>query len=262
MIKKTLIAGMAAALLVSVAVSDLFASGGGTPPPARSWSTDGPFGHFDRAQLKRGWQVYKEVCAACHSLNQIYYRNLAEIGFSEAEVKKIAAEDEVPAGPNEDGETHSDGEPIVRPAKQFDKLMLPFPNDNAARAANNGALPPDLTLMTKARPGGADYVHALLAGYKDAPSGFKLQEDMSYNEFFSGSQIAMASPLSDDGVEYADGTKATVSQMASDVTAFLIWTAEPELEERKRMGIKVVLFLLVFTALLYALKRKIWAKLH
>ncbi len=150
----------------------------------------------------------------------------------------------------------------MRPGKPFDRIVSPYPNEFAARAANAGALPPDLTLMTKARLNGPNYVHALLTGYKDAPSGFKLSEGMNYNPYFSGSQIAMGAPLSDDGVEYADGTKATVGQMAKDVTAFLIWSAEPELEERKRMGIKVMLFLFVFTALLYAVKRQVWAKLH
>jgi ubiquinol-cytochrome c reductase cytochrome c1 subunit len=260
--KKTLITALAAALLVSFGVSNVMAAGAGKEPPKRTWTTQGPFGKFDRAQLKRGWQVYSEVCAACHSINQIYYRNLVEIGFSDAEMKEIAAAAEIPAEPNEDGETHKDGERIMRPGKPFDKVKTPFPNDNAARAANGGALPPDLTLMVKARHGGADYVHALLAGYSNAPSGVEMQDGMSYNEYFPGAQLAMAAPLAEDGVEYADGTKATVSQMAEDVTAFLIWTAEPELEDRKRMGIKVLLFLIVLTGMLYAVKRKIWADLH
>ena len=238
------------------------AAGNYTPPDKQSWTTNGLFGYFDRQQLKRGWQVYNEVCSSCHSVRLIYYRNLAEIGFSSDEIKEIIADVEVPAGPNEEGETHDDGEPIMRPAKPFDKIVLPYPNDLASRAANGGALPPDLSLMTKARINGANYVHALLTGYKDAPSNFKLSEDMHYNPYFSGSQIAMAAPLSDDGVEYNDGTKATVEQMSKDVTAFLIWTAEPELEERKRLGLKVMLFLLVFSAMLYAVKRQVWAKLH
>ena len=259
---QTFIAGVTAGILLLLFQNTVLAAGGATPPPKLKWSFDGPLGTFDRAQLKRGWKVYKEVCASCHSLHQIYYRNLAEIGFSPAEVKKIAAEDEIAAGPNEDGETHDGGELLVRPGKPSDKLKKPFPNDLAARAANNGALPPDLSLTTKAHATGVDYIAAVLIGYKDPPSGFKMNEGMSYNTYFAGNQIAMPAPLSADGVEYADGTKATVKQMALDVSSFLAWAAEPEMEERKRMGIKVLLFLIVLTALLYALKRRIWANLH
>ena len=262
MLKKSMFSAIAVLLLVSFGTGQAMASVGGTPPPSQQWSTDGFFGAFDRAQLKRGYQVFQEICSSCHSIRLIYYRNLQEIGFTEDEVKEIAAEFEVPAGPNEDGETHEDGEPIMRKAKPFDKIVNPFANDNAARAANAGALPPDLSLMTKARPGFADYVYALMVGYKDPPEGFKLQEGMSYNEYFPGHQIAMGPPLSDEGVEYADGTKATVDQMARDITAFLIWTAEPELEERKRLGVKVLIFLLVFTAMLYAVKRQVWSDQH
>lgn len=259
---KSLFAALAVGLMVTFGAGQAMASASATPPPSQKWSTDGFFGAFDRAQMKRGFQVYKEICASCHSLRLIYYRNLEEIGFTADEVKAIAAEYEVPAAPNEEGETHADGEPIMRAAKPFDKFVNPFPNDNAARSANAGALPPDLSLMTKARPGFADYVFGLMVGYKDAPEGFKLQEGMNYNTYFPGHQIAMGEPLSDDGVEYADGTKATVDQMARDITAFLIWTAEPELEERKRMGVKVMIFLLVFTAMLYAIKRQVWSDQH
>ncbi|MFP6711575.1 MAG: cytochrome c1 [Rhodospirillales bacterium] len=262
MFKKVIIlAAFVVAFSSSVNVGSVRAAGG-AEINSQDWTTNGLFGFFDRKQLKRGFQVYSEICASCHSVRLLFYRNLEEIGFSPEEVKKIAAEAEVAAGPNEDGDTHDDGELIVRPGKPFDRIVSPYPNEFAARAANAGALPPDLTLMTKARLNGPNYVHALLTGYKDAPSGFKLSEGMNYNPYFSGSQIAMGAPLSDDGVEYADGTKATVGQMAKDVTAFLIWSAEPELEERKRMGIKVMLFLFVFTALLYAVKRQVWAKLH
>ncbi|MEE3000723.1 MAG: cytochrome c1 [Pseudomonadota bacterium] len=238
------------------------AAGDVAKPSNQSWTTDGPFGYFDRKQLKRGWRVYNEICSSCHSVRLIYYRNLSEIGFSADEIKEIIADVEVPAGTNEEGETHKDGELIMRPAKPFDRIFPPYPNDLAARAANDGALPPDLSLMTKARINGANYVHALLTGYKDAPTNFKVSEGMSYNPYFSGSQIAMAAPLEDDAIEYSDGTKATVEQMSKDVTAFLIWTAEPELEDRKRLGIKVIIFLLVLSAMLYAIKRQVWAKLH
>ncbi len=262
MFKKTLTLAFAFALFVGLNITSVHAAGKTAHPESQAWTTNGLFGHFDRKQIRRGWQVYKEICASCHSVRLIYYRNLAEIGMSPEQIKKIAAEAEVPAGPNDEGETHKDGEPIMRPAKPFDKIVSPYPNNLAARAANAGAFPPDLSLMTKARVNGANYVHGLLTGFKDAPADFKVSEGMNYNPFFPGSQIAMGAPLSADGVEYADGTKATVEQMSKDVTAFLIWTAEPELEERKRLGLKVMLFLIVFTAMLYAVKRQVWAKLH
>ncbi len=232
------------------------AAGGGTAPPAHQWSYSGLFGTFDRAQLRRGFEVYKGVCVACHGLRLVAYRNLQDIGFSENEVKAIAAEIEVPAEPNDDGEIED------RPGLPSDRFKSPFPNENAARAANNGALPPDLSLIVKARTGGADYIYALMTGYKDAPANLKVPEGMNYNEYFAGKMIAMVAPLADDGIEYSDGTKATVKQQAEDVTAFLAWAAEPELEERKRMGVKVILFLLLLTGLLYVVKRRIWANVH
>jgi len=266
MFKKILIVAFAIVLgagVTGLKSKSVQAAGDVAKPASQEWSTDGLFGFFDRKQLKRGWQVYSEICASCHSVRLLYYRNLVEMGLSAEEVKKIAAEAEVAAGPNEDGETHNDdGELIVRPAKAFDKIVSPYPNDLAARAANAGALPPDLSLITKARINGANYLHALLTGYKEAPSGFKVSEGMNYNPYFPGAQIAMGEPLSDEGVEYEDGTKATVEQMSKDVTAFLIWAAEPELEEPKRLGVKVMLFLIIFTAMLYAVKRQVWAKLH
>jgi ubiquinol-cytochrome c reductase cytochrome c1 subunit len=259
--KAKILAGLIAGALTFSAVLAADASEG-PKLPAQKWSFDGPTGHFDRAQLKRGWQVFKSVCSACHSAHQLYYRNLVDLGFSEAEAKQIASGDNVAAGPNEAGETHVDGQPIVRPAVLADKVAGPYANANAARAANNGALPPDLSLMTKARKGGADYVHAILVGYKEPPTGFQLQQGMSYNEYFAGHQIAMPAPLAEGAVTFEDGTNATVDQMAKDVAAFLTWSAEPELEDRKRMGIKILAFLLVFTALAFALKRKIWSDIH
>ena len=225
--------------------------------PARDWSFDGMFGTFDRGAAQRGFQVYQEVCAACHSLKLVAYRNLSGIGLSEDQIKAIAAEVEVTDGPNDEGKM------FQRPARPSDRFVKPFANDNAARAANNGALPPDLSLMVKARKGGADYLHALLTVYKEEPpAGIKLSEGMNYNLYFPGNQIAMAPPVADDAVEYADGTKATADQIATDVATFLAWAAEPELEERKRLGIKVLLFLIVLTAMMYALKRQIWSDQH
>ena len=255
-LKKSL-AVLALASLVSVSSAPAQAEVSKEKLPAREWSFNGMFGTFDRASLQRGLQVYQEVCAACHSLRLVAYRNLAAIGLSEDQVKAVAAEAEVTDGPNAEGEMYT------RPARPSDRFASPFANENAARASNNGALPPDLSLMTKSRKGGADYLHALLTSYKEeAPAGFKLGEGMQYNVFFPGNQIAMAPPLDDDAVEYADGTKATTEQLATDVTTFLAWAAEPELEERKRMGVKVLLFLIVLTAMMYALKRQVWKDQH
>ena len=224
--------------------------------PSVNWSFNGLFGTFDRGALQRGFQVYSEVCAACHSLSLLSYRNLQAIGFSEDQVKKIAAEVEIEDGPDDEGEM------FERPGRPSDRFKAPFPNSQAARASNGGAMPPDLSLMTKARKNGANYLHALLTGFTDPPADKEMAEGMSYNVYFSGGQIAMAPPLSEDIVEYEDKTKATVAQMSRDVTTFLAWAAEPELEERKRMGIKVVLFLIVLTGLFYAIKRRVWADLH
>ncbi len=224
--------------------------------PAQSWSFSGMFGTFDRAAAQRGFQVYKEVCAACHAMNQIRFRDLRALGFSEDEVKALAAEIEVADGPNDDGEM------FQRPGRPSDRMRAPFPNDKAARAANNGAYPPDLSLMTKARKGGPDYMFALLTGYGPPPPDLKLAEGMQYNKYFPGHQIAMPPPLNPDQVSYADGTKASIEQMAGDVTTLLAWTAEPAMEHRKALGVKVILFLLILSGLLYAVKRKVWAAVH
>jgi ubiquinol-cytochrome c reductase cytochrome c1 subunit len=221
-----------------------------------SWKHGGLFGTYDRAAAQRGLQVYREVCAGCHGLSLVAFRTLADLGFSEEEIKAIAAESDFIDGP--DGE----GEMFERPGKPFDNFPSPFPNENAARASNGGAYPVDLSLITKARADGDNYVYSLLVGYVDAPAGFELSEGMNYNAYFSGHQIAMPSPLSEDGVEYADGTPATVDQMAKDVTVFLAWAAEPKLEQRKSMGMKVILFLLILAGLFYAVKRKVWSDLH
>lgn len=251
------LSALALGLLLALPSGPASAAGAAAKPEARDWSFNGMFGTFDRGSLQRGYQVYTEVCAGCHSLRLVAYRNLSGIGLDEAQIKAAAAEFEVTDGPNDEGEMFS------RPARPSDRFVSPFPNDNAARASNNGALPPDLSLMVKARIGGADYLYAMLTGYKEEPpAGVTLGEGMSYNTYFPGNQIAMGPPIADDAVEYADGTKATAGQIAADVTTFLAWAAEPELEERKRMGIKVLLFLIVLTAMMYALKRQIWKDLH
>ncbi len=222
----------------------------------QNWSFQGVFGHYDKAQLRRGFQVFREICSNCHSMKLVAYRNLAALGFTEDQIKAIAAEKQVTDGPNDQGDM------FQRPARPADHIVPPFPNDQAARVANNGALPPDLSLMTKAREGGPDYVYAILNGFVDPPAGFKVNDGMYYNEAFPGHQIAMPPPISDDAVTYADGTKATKEQIAKDASAFLNWAAEPELDTRHSLGLKVLGFLLVLTAMFYALKRKIWANVH
>ena len=224
--------------------------------PRQQWSFDGVFGTYDRASLQRGFQVYKEVCSACHPVTHLSFRDLTQIGYTEDQVKAIAAGYQITDGPNDEGQM------FQRPGRPSDPIPGPFPNDQAARVANNGALPPDQSLIVKARPGGPNYVYAILTGYKEAPAGFKLQEGMNYNEFFPGHQIAMPPPLSDNAVTFADGTPATVPQMAHDVTSFLTWAAEPNLDDRHRTGFKVILFLLVAAGVFYAAKRKIWAPIH
>ena len=247
-----------AILFVGLAYSsvDVNAAGNAPKAPKQEWSFNGMFGTFDRAAAQRGFQVYQEVCAGCHSLKQIDFRHLMGIGYSEEQIKAFAAEVEVTDGPNDEGEMFD------RPGIPADPLPKPFPNDQAAAASNNGKVPPDLSLMNKARLGGADYVHGILIGYAEAPSGVEVPEGGSYNTYFPGHIIAMAAPLMDEGVEYQDGTKATVAQQAKDVVTFLAWTAEPEMEARKSMGLKVLLFLIVFTGLLYRVKKVIWKDVH
>ena len=223
------------------------------------WSFKGLFGKFDRGALQRGYQVYTEVCAACHSMKYVSYRNLAEKGgpeFSEAQAKAIAASFEVIDGPN------SDGEMFTRPGKLSDKFVMPYENIKAAQAANGGAYPPDMSVLVKARGGGVDYIYSLLQGYEDPPIGVTLDEGVHYNKFMYGNMIKMANPLSDDIVEYSDGTAATVEQMSKDVTTFLMWTAEPHLETRHRMGFKAIVYLIILTILVYFSMKKIWSRIE
>lgn len=228
-------------------------------PKVMNWQFEGVLGTFDRQSAQRGFKVYKEVCSACHGLKRIAFRNLQELGFSEAEIKSLASTYIVKDGPNEDGEMFD------RPARLYDRILGPYSNDNSARAANNGALPPDLSLIIKAREHGPNYIYSLLTGYSKPPEGFILGPNMYYNPYFSGggSQLAMPPPLTKDGqVEFSDGTVATIDQMALDVVNFLEWAAEPELEHRKSLGIKVLLFVFVFTVIFYLAYRKIWRNVH
>jgi ubiquinol-cytochrome c reductase cytochrome c1 subunit len=218
-----------------------------------SWPTDGMFGTFDRAAVQRGFQVYREVCSACHGVKYVAYRNLASLGYSEDQIKAIAAEATVNDGPNDEGEMFD------RPGLPFDHITGPYPNPQAAAAANGGKAPPDLSLLAKAREGGESYIYSILTGYEDPPADVEVPEGGHYNAYFPGHVIAMPPPLNPDQVTFADGTSGSVSQMAQDVAQFLGWAAEPKLEERKGMGVKVLLFLVVLTGLTFALKRKIWA---
>ena len=254
MARRAFAAATVSAFLLASAIA--WAADETLPLPRQEWSFDGVFGTYDRASAQRGFQVYKEVCSVCHPVKHLHFRDLAEIGYSEDEVKAIAAGYQVTDGPNDEGQMYQ------RPGRASDPIPGPFPNDQAARAANNGALPPDQSLIVKARAGGPDYVYAILTGYKEPPAGFKMLEGMNYNEYFAGHQFAMPLPLSDNAVTYADGTPATVPQMAHDVVTFLTWAAEPNLDDRHRSGLKVILFLVVAAGVFYAAKRKIWAPIH
>jgi cytochrome c1 len=224
--------------------------------PDIKWSWDGVFGDFDQAQLKRGFQVYHDVCSNCHSLNLVSYRNLAALGFSGDEIAKFAAEKQVP-------DINDAGDPIKRPAKPADHFVPPFANEAIARGANGGALPPDLSIIVLAREGGSNYVYGILTGFQDPPpAGVKVPDGKYYNAVFPGHNISMPPPISDDVVTYTDGTKATKEQIAKDIVSFLTWAAEPELPMRHNLGIKVMIFLALLTVLLYAVKRKIWADVH
>ena len=222
------------------------------------WSFEGIFGTFDRSSLQRGYQVYQEVCSGCHSIQHLSYRNLSEKGgpeFSLDEAKAIAAQFEVTDGPNDEGEM------FTRPRRLSDKFVNPFPNIQAATAANGGAYPPDMSVLVKARKGGADYIYSLLLGYEEVPAGYELDDGVYYNKYIPGNKIMMSKPLSEGAVEYSDGTQATEAQMAKDVVTFLTWAAEPNLEARHKMGFKVFIFLIILLTLVYFSKQKVWSRL-
>ena len=241
-------------------------------PAELDWSFAGPFGTYDKAQLQRGLKVYKEVCSACHSMKRVAFRTLEDLGYSEEQVKALAAEYEVQDGPN------ADGEMFTRKAVASDYFPSPYPNEAAAAASNNGAAPPDFSLIAKARTvergfptfvfdvftqyaqGGPDYIHALLTGYEQTPpEGMEIAEGTYYNPYYVGGKaLAMAQPIADDQVTYDDGTPQTVDQYAKDVSAFLMWAAEPHLETRKQTGFSVMIFLALFGAIVYLTKKKVW----
>ncbi len=220
--------------------------------PRQDWHFSGPLGTFDRASLQRGYMIYRRVCAACHSMKYVAFRNLEDIGYSEAQIKAIAAEYTYTDGPDDEGKMYE------RPGLPSDRFKSPYPNHNAARAANNGALPPDLSLIIKARHRGPDHVYGILTGYEEAPEGVTLRAGQFWNRYMPGHIIAMVPPLAEDMITYEDGTPQTVEQYARDVVTFLAWAAEPMLEDRKRAGMKVLIFLLIFTGIMYAIKERIW----
>ncbi len=244
--------------LILASSAKLYSAGGETEPLKVDWSFKGITGKFDRASLQRGFQVYKEVCSSCHSMQYLSYRNLGEPGgpeFSEQEVKAIAASVEITDGPDDQGEM------FTRSGRPADKFKSPYPNVKASIAANGGAYPPDMSVLVKARPGGSNYIYSVLVGYEDPPAGMTLDDGVYYNKYMIGNKIKMASPLSEDIVEYSDGTQASVDQMAKDVTTFLTWAAEPELEERHRTGVKVIIYLILLTTLVYLSMKKIWSRI-
>ena len=250
-------AGAAASVAACVTTSIAFADEAehGLHSPQYAWPHEGVFDSYDHGSIRRGHQVYQQVCAACHSLNQICYRNLVDVAYTEQEVKAMAEEIEITDGPDDTGEM------FERPGKLSDRLPSPYANEEGARYANNGAYPPDLSLITKARHDGTNYVFALLLGYRDAPAGIEIRDGLYYNPYFPGGAIAMPKMLVDGGVEYDDGTIATETQMAKDVTTFLAWAAEPEHDDRKLMGAKWMFAMALLTVTAVYQKRYIWSQL-
>ena len=245
-----------AVLLFGVLSSPAWGASDDVALKTRDWSFSGPFGTFDKASMQRGFQVYNEVCAGCHSMKLIAFRNFADLGYNEAEIKALAAQYEVQDGPNDDGEM------FMRPAIPADRMPAPYANDNAARAGNNGALPPDLSLIAKARPNGPNYLYSLLSSYEDAPNGKEVPDGMYYNAAYPGHLIAMPQPLYGDDVEFSDGAATSIEAVSADLTHFLMWAAEPKMEVRKRIGVAAVFFLSIFVIFSYLAKRRIWADVH
>ena len=243
-------------LLLGLVSSTAWGAGGDVILKTRNWSFSGPFGTFDKAAMQRGFQVYNEVCAGCHSMKLIAFRNFADLGYDDSEIKALAAQYEIQDGPNDDGDM------FMRPGIPADRMPAPYPNDNAARAGNNGALPPDLSLIAKARPNGPNYLYSLLSSYDDAPEGKEVPDGMYYNAAYPGHLIAMPQPLYGDDVEYVDGSATSIDALSADLTQFLMWAAEPKMEVRKRIGVAAVFFLSIFVILSYLAKRRIWADIH
>ena len=253
----------AAALGILLLSGTAYAAGEEDLPafPKVAWSFGGSlrtdaFGTYDRASAQRGFQVWNEVCSSCHSMKLMSYRNLAGIGLTEGQIRAIAASKTVP------GDLNDQGEPTTRPGLPSDHFASPYPNEKASRAANNGAYPPDHSLIVNARTQGANYINALLQGYVDPPPGVKVPDGLYYNKYFVGRQIHMPAPLQDNSVTYADGTKATLAQESKDVTTFLYFASNPHMEERKRLGVKMVGFFALMVGVTYAVKKHVWSDVH
>lgn len=240
-------------------VSAAIASGGDGPAiPSQDWSFSGAFGTYDKAAMQRGYKIYREVCSSCHAMKRVYFRNLEALGYNEAQIKNIAAEYTVI-----NKEPNDEGDMFERPALPSDAFVSPFANDNAAKYANGGALPPDLSLITKARGNGSNYIHALITGYEEhPPHGQEVSDGQYWNTYFPGHKLSMAPPLMDGQVSYEDGTPETLDQYAHDISHFLTWAADPHMEARKATGFKVIIFLLIFAGVMLSVKRKIWADAH
>ena len=222
----------------------------------QNWTFEGIFGRYDDLSLQRGLQIYQEVCSACHGMKRVRFRELEDLGFTEDQIKKYSETFEITDGPNELGEM------FTRPGEPSDTFVSPYKNKEEAKASFNGVYPPDLSLLTKAMKNGPDYIYSLLTGYEDPPNDFELTEGLYYNPYHDGKVIAMPPPLYDDAIEYIDGTNANLHQLSYDIVHFLNWAAEPELEKRKSMGLKVILFLIVLTALLYVTMKEIWSRIE
>jgi len=258
-VKKLLKIYLATIFLTLFIPNITYSAGENYPLLKQDWSFKSFFGTFDRASLQRGYQVYTEVCASCHSLKYVSYRNLAEKGgpeFSIEQAKAIASNFEVTDGPNNDGEM------FTRPAKLSDKFVMPYANDQEAKLSNGGAYPPDMSVLVKARAGGADYIYSVILGYEDPPEGMKLDDGVYYNKYMYGNKIKMPPQLYDDLVTYADSTPATPEQMAKDITTFLAWTAEPKLEERHKFGFRAIIYLVILTILVYFSMKRIWSRIE
>jgi cytochrome c1 len=260
----SLFALVAALAVPAVAADDLSKA---LPPKEMTWSFNGVFGTYDRGALQRGFQVYKEICSACHSLNLVAFHDLAAPGgpgFTEAQAKALAAGYKIPAAPNDRGDIFDEkGNRLTRPGTLADHFPPPFPNEEAARANNGGALPPDLSLIIKARAGGPNYVYSILTGFgQKPPHGFVVQDGKYYNPYFEGRNISMPPPLSDGAVTFSDGTPSTVPNEAASIVTFLAWASEPQLEARHRVGFEVLAFLVFLSGLLFLSYRRIWHDKH
>ena len=243
-------------LLAGIAAPGAMAQEEAPTPPPQNWSFNGIFGGLDLAAAQRGFQVYSEVCSTCHSMNLLHYRDLTGLGLTDQQITAIASAVTVPLGVDDQGN------PKTGPGTPSSQFRAPFANEQAARTAMNGALPPDLSLIVNAREGHADYVYAILTGFTDAPPAFKMMGGMNYNIYFPGHQIAMPQPLHDGQITFVDGSPNRIEDEAHDVVTFLYWAANPEAVQRKQVGVRVVLFLIFMTGITYAVKRKVWADIH